>query len=127
MKRLLAVLALVVVILVGAASASAFTQTLKGKIGKYPVVMTITVNTNTGVVTGKYRYTRSKGGWLKLTGEVTGGGQMSGCPWVQVSMWERNPQGEVTGTFDLTVNECGFAGGDFTNYKGQTFDVDLKK
>lgn len=91
-----------------------------GKIGKFPVEMELTMNEN-GTVTGRHRYTKTgTGAWLSL----------SGSNGETMNLIERNASGDVTGTFNGTVeNAPGHRlvyRGTFVNFQGRQFDFTLE-
>ena len=89
-----------------------------GTVGKYPIEMELTLNSDNSV-TGRYRYTKTGGGWLTLTGHRDG-------DFMELS--EYTSDGQSTGEFSGTVN-AGLRwveySGTFTNYKGKSFKFSL--
>lgn len=92
--------------------------TFSGTVGKYPIEMELTLNSDNSV-TGRYRYTKTGGGWLTLTGYRDG-------DFMELS--EYTSDGQSTGEFSGTVN-VGLRwveySGTFTNYKGKSFKFSL--
>lgn len=89
-----------------------------GTVGKYPIEMELTLNSDNSV-TGRYRYTKSGGGWLTLTGHRDGD---------YMELFEYTSDGQSTGEFSGTVN-AGMSwveySGTFTNSKGKSFKFSL--
>lgn len=89
-----------------------------GTVGKYPIEMELTLNSDNSV-TGRYRYTKTGGGWLTLTGHRDGD---------YMELFEYTSDGQSTGEFSGTVN-AGLRwveySGTFTNSKGKSFKFSL--
>lgn len=89
-----------------------------GTVGKYPIEMELTLNSDNSV-TGRYRYTKTGGGWLTLTGHRNGD---------YMELFEYTSDGQSTGEFSGTVN-AGLRwveySGTFTNSKGKSFKFSL--
>lgn len=89
-----------------------------GTVGKYPIEMELTLNSDNSV-TGRYRYTKTGGGWLTLTGHRDGD---------YMELFEYTSDGQSTGEFSGTVN-AGMRwveySGTFTNSKGKSFKFSL--
>lgn len=89
-----------------------------GTVGKYPIEMELTLNSDNSV-TGRYRYTKTGGGWLTLTGHRDGD---------YMELFEYTSDGQSTGEFSGTVN-AGMSwveySGTFTNSKGKSFKFSL--
>ena len=76
MRQIKVIFILMVTLLLGAATAEAYTYELsqmEGKVGKYAIVMDLSVNPDTGKATGWYYY-KSKGpkNKIKLSGKIYG-------------------------------------------------------
>lgn len=89
-----------------------------GTVGKYPIEMELTLNSDNSV-TGRYRYTKTGGEWLTLTGHRDGD---------YMELFEYTSDGQSTGEFSGTVN-AGMRwveySGTFTNSKGKSFKFSL--
>lgn len=108
---------------------SAFTNTSKlaGRIGKYKIHMTLTINYDTGVVSGTYYYDSqwAKGNRQKMSVY----GHLSSINDGRIHMEEYAPSGANTGCFDGSFN-IGDNGvciyGNFRNYaRGQNYSLIL--
>lgn len=95
---------------------------LYGTVGRYSIEMKLKINSMVDV-TGSYRYTNSGGGGsIPLSGSMASGG--SGACYLTEEY-----NGKVTGTWELNISSDAsgktIITGTMTNYKGQTFPVNL--
>lgn len=98
------------------------TFNLKGTVGKYGIEMRIKILSQVDV-TGSYWYTKSgSGASISLTGSMSSSNGNMLC-------LEEEYDGKVTGTWELTLstdsNGKEVVTGTMTNYKGQSFPVNL--
>lgn len=132
MKKLLAVIFLALAfVLPNAASVQAETYTttvMNGSIGKYKVVMKLTLNDRTHTITGWYYY-KSKGPKNKLQLTGTFDGPIFSAE--NVNVVER-VNGKVTGRFfgwfaigSMQGHYLDTFSGDFTNSKGTVYNFDI--
>ncbi len=91
------------------------TYYLSGKVGKYPVKMSLTIDGND--ITGFYYYERSgSGASMDIYGEAHG---------QKISVFEVEQTNGCTGAFDGKFDGNRFVG-TFVNYKGQVFKMTLQ-
>lgn len=131
MKKILTVLTFVLLAVFGAAKANAHTFStgnMTGTIGKYKIVMSLTINDSNNTVSGWYYY-KSKGPKNKIKISGTFREQTQFDYSLHINMKEY-VGGKVTGTFNIDYNQktsMGIASmwieGDFTTTTGKTFEV----
>ena len=131
MKKILTLLTVIMLAFVGAAKAEAHTFTtgnMTGTIGKYKVVMSLTINDSNNTVTGWYYY-KSKGPKHKIKLSGTCKDQTDMNYNLRINMKE-SVGGKVTGTFavDFIQISHGMYGamsveGSFTTTAGKTYEV----
>ena len=133
MKKILTLLTVVLLAFVGVAKANAFTLTtgnMTGTIGKYAVVMSLTINDSNHTVTGWYYY-KSKGPRhkIKLSGTCMEQAQYDYS--VCINMHEY-VGGKKTGFVLLDYNQKTSMGrammwveGEFTTTAGKTYEVEI--
>lgn len=102
MKKIKVLFILIAALVFGVASAEAYTYeltTMEGTVGKYGIVMDLTVNTSTGKATGWYYY-KSKGpkNKIQLSGKIYG----DPIDDAKVTLTE-TVNGKTTGTFSGTL------------------------
>lgn len=132
MKKILTVLTFVLLAVFGAAKANAYTFStgnMTGTIGKYKIVMSLTINDSNNTVSGWYYY-KSKGpkNKIKLSGTFRELQPQFGYT-IHIDMKEY-VGGKVTGTFNIDYYQQSKSGidlmwiaGDFTTATGKTFEV----
>lgn len=132
MKKILTVLTFVLLAVFGAAKANAHTFStgnMTGTIGKYKIVMSLTINDSNNTVSGWYYY-KSKGpkNKIKLSGTFRELQPQFGYT-IHIDMKEY-VGGKVTGTFNIDYYQQSKSGidlmwiaGDFTTATGKTFEV----
>lgn len=132
MKKILTVLTFVLLAIFGAAKANAHTFStgnMTGTIGKYKIVMSLTINDSNNTVSGWYYY-KSKGpkNKIKLSGTFRELQPQFGYT-IHIDMKEY-VGGKVTGTFNIDYYQQSKSGidlmwiaGDFTTATGKTFEV----
>lgn len=131
MKKCIAILALLICVMVGTVSASArtwSTGSMTGTIGKYKVVMSLSVNESNKTVSGWYYY-RSKGPKNKINLSGTYRDSSGSAVILEMDMKEKTGV-KVTGYFDVTYSQ--YMGeisldGDFTTSAGKRYTVNLSK
>lgn len=132
MKKILTVLTFVLLAVFGAAKTNAYTFStgnMTGTIGKYKIVMSLTINDSNNTVSGWYYY-KSKGpkNKIKLSGTFRELQPQFGYT-IHIDMKEY-VGGKVTGTFNIDYYQQSKSGidlmwiaGDFTTATGKTFEV----
>ena len=131
MKRKFVALLLPLVMLIGFVEAKAYTMyggNFEGKVGKYPIVMSLYLDSS-GYVSGDYLYYNAKTGKLRSQNlSLSGSWSRNSNGTYTVKMNEYTPEGRYCGNWSVTVNSSrGSISGAMWNSKNTRYSVSLRR